>query len=158
MNSLVESFGYLGLFIIAIFSFTIFPGPSDAAVAGMIIYGSSPWLVILVASVGGIIARMINHKIGSLGEDYVVQKKGWLKSKQVEFSKKLFHKHGSIVLLLTWIPFIDDPLTIVAGFFRFPFWRYMLYTSIAVFIRHIGIYILYTYVCVKWADSLICGF
>jgi len=143
MNSLVESLGYLGLFIVAVLSFTIFPGPSDASVVGMIAYGFSPLWVIVIASLGGIVGRVINYRMGSLGEEYVVRKKGWLKPKQVELSKKLFHRYGTAVLLFTWIPFIDDPLTVVAGFYRYPFVRYMIYTSIAVFIRHIGLYLIY---------------
>jgi membrane protein YqaA with SNARE-associated domain len=157
MNPIIESLGYLGLFIIALISFTIFPGPSDATVAGMIIYGAAPWLVILVASAGGIIARVINYMLGNLGEEYVVEKKRWLKPKQVAWSKKMFHKYGTAILLMTWFPFFDDPLTLVAGFFGFPFKQYLLYTSIGVFIRHIGIYLLFRFVCVQWPDSLICS-
>ena len=143
MNSLINTSGLVGLFLLSIVSFTILPGPSDAAVVGGIAFGFNPVEVIIVASLGAMIGRAINYYMGSLGEAYVVRKKHWLKEKQVERSKKLFHKHGTWVLLFTWVPFIDDPLTVVAGFMRYPFRQYMFYTTIAVFIRHIGLYAIY---------------
>jgi membrane protein YqaA with SNARE-associated domain len=143
MNTLINTSSLIGLFLLSIVSFTILPGPSDAAVVGSFAFGLSPVEVILVASFGAMIARAINHYIGSLGETYVVQKKGWLKPKQVKRSKKLFDKYGPWVLLFTWLPFIDDPLTVVAGFLRYPFRQYMIYTTIAIFIRHIGLYAIY---------------
>lgn len=143
MNSIINTTSYLGLFLIAILSFTILPGPSEAVMLGMISIGFAPITVLLVATLGGIVARGINYLMGSLGEEFVVTKKKWLKPRQVERSKKLFNKYGTAVLIFTWLPIIDDPLTVVAGFFKFPFLKYLLYTTTAILIRHLGLYLIY---------------
>lgn len=143
MTPVINSTSYIGLFIITVFSGTFLPGPSDPVIVGMFTLGFNSIMVFFIATLAMIIARIINYYVGSLGEEYVVRKKGWIKPKQAEQSKKLFSKYGTLVLLFTWVPFIDDPLTVVAGFMRFPFAKYIFYTTIAVLIRHTGLYLIY---------------
>ncbi|MEA1136053.1 YqaA family protein, partial [Klebsiella pneumoniae] len=38
---------------------------------------------------------------------------------------------GHWSLLLSWVPIIGDPLTLVAGVMREPFWRFLLLVTVA---------------------------
>ena len=81
MDVLINTSSLIGLFLIAIVSSTILPGPSDAAVLGSLALGFAPLEIIIIASLGGVVGRAINYYMGSLGETYIVHKKKWLKEK-----------------------------------------------------------------------------
>jgi membrane protein YqaA with SNARE-associated domain len=40
------------------------------------------------------------------------------------------------VLLLSWLPAIGDPLCVLAGWLRLPFWPSVLYMAIGKFLRY----------------------
>lgn len=143
MSQLFETTSYIGLLFVSIISGTFLPGPSDFAIFGMFTLDFTPWVVIAVATLGIMIARVINYYVGTLGEEYVVQKKGWLTPLQVARAKNIFSKYGDAAMLMTWIPLVDDPLTIVGGFFRINFARYILFTFIASLFRHYLLYLLF---------------
>ena len=42
-----------------------------------------------------------------------------------------YHRWGYWSLLLSWAPFVGDPLTIVAGVMREPLWRFTLIVAVA---------------------------
>ena len=48
-----------------------------------------------------------------------------------------------MVLLFSFLPFIGDPLTVVAGFFRYNFWRFSGYVLLSKLIRYALIYLLW---------------
>ncbi|MBU5558015.1 MAG: VTT domain-containing protein, partial [Candidatus Aenigmarchaeota archaeon] len=59
----------------------------------------------------------------------------WIFKRNTELEKKAeiwFKRWGAITLLtLTWIPFIGDPITIVAGALKMPFKKFFTFILIA---------------------------
>jgi len=47
-----------------------------------------------------------------------------------------YRKYGRWSLLLSWVPIIGDPLTVVAGFLREPLWSFVILVGIAKFARY----------------------
>ena len=53
-----------------------------------------------------------------------------------------YRKYGQWSLLLSWAPFIGDPLTLAAGVLREPFGRFLLLVAIAKTGRYIIVAVL----------------
>ena len=47
-----------------------------------------------------------------------------------------YGRYGRWSLLLSWLPVIGDPLTLVAGIMREPLWRFMLIVTLAKTLRY----------------------
>jgi membrane protein YqaA with SNARE-associated domain len=46
-------------------------------------------------------------------------------------AQQWYQRYGCWTLLLSWLPVVGDPLTLVAGVMREPLWRFVLLVSIA---------------------------
>ncbi|QOY52155.1 YqaA family protein [Candidatus Sulfurimonas baltica] len=79
-----------------------------------------PLLIALVfASTGNILAIIVNYILG-----YFLYEKTHTKLNSSKIGAKAFlygHKYGYYALLLSWLPIIGDPLTVVAGLVRLKF-------------------------------------
>ncbi|NOG46062.1 MAG: DedA family protein [Calditrichaeota bacterium] len=129
----VEDYGYFGLFLFCLMAATIIPVSSEGAVAGALLLEMKSIPVLIWASLGNILGTVINYFIGLL----VGQK--WLDKKINKSTQKAYeiaHKYGWWSLLLSWLPIIGDPITIVAGVLR---WNFLLF-SIIVFTLRIARY------------------
>ena len=65
--------------------------------------------------------------------------KKWFPFKENQINKvsKSFLKYGKWSLLLSWVPFIGDILTLVAGMFRVPLHQFIIIVSVAKIGRYI---------------------
>lgn len=54
-------------------------------------------------------------------------------------AERLVHRFGAPVLLLAWLPVIGDPLCLVAGWLRLPFWQCVIYMAIGKFGRYLTV-------------------
>ena len=123
---------YGGLFLAALAAGSALPVPSEAAFAGVILTTSDPlWIAIAVATVGNVVGSFINWLIGRGVE--TLKHKRWFPAseRQLEKAKVWYHRYGRWSLLLSFVPIIGDPLTIVAGVMREPLWSFIPLVAIA---------------------------
>ena len=114
-------YGYIGLFAVCFLSATLLMIPSEAFVVGMILAGF-PWLgVLFIASIANWMGSLTNYLIGRFFDIDKIER--WLKlnPEKVDRLQLKVEKYGIWTSLLTWIPFIGDPLTIVMGMFKLNF-------------------------------------
>jgi membrane protein YqaA with SNARE-associated domain len=109
---------YAGLFAAAFLSATIFPFQSEAVLFAMLHYPW--WLLILVASVGNILGSIVNWFLGRFFAHFEGRRWFPVKRAQMARAEAWYHRYGRWTLLLSWLPVIGDPLTIVAGVLREP--------------------------------------
>jgi len=107
------------LFASALLAATIFPAQSEMVLAGLHVAGNySKWLLLIVATTGNVLGSVINWLLGR----YLIhfQDRKWfpIKGRALDKSAAIYQKYGVWTLLLAWMPFIGDPLTLVAGIFR----------------------------------------
>jgi len=123
---------YAALFAAALAAATIFPFQSEIALVGLILAETHPVaLAVAVASLGNIAGACINW---ALGRGVVAfRDRRWfpLDPAKLERSSRWYHRYGKWSLLLSWAPFIGDPLTVAAGFLRESFWIFLLLVTIA---------------------------
>lgn len=128
---------YAGLFAAALVAATIFPGQSEALLAGLLLAGHPPALLLAVASAGNILGSVINWLLGRGLERF--RDRRWFPAgpQALARARTWYAKYGKWSLLLSWAPIVGDPLTIVAGVMREPFWVFLLLVSLAKIGRYL---------------------
>ncbi|GIK79595.1 MAG: DedA family protein [Pseudorhodoplanes sp.] len=129
MNALTV---YGGLFLTAFIAATIFPAQSELALAGLLLSGAyPPVLLIAVASVGNVAGSLVNWALGRFAERF--RDRRWFPagSQTLARAQTWYARYGYWSLLASWMPFIGDPLTVAAGLLREPLWRFLLLVAIA---------------------------
>lgn len=123
---------YISLFLASLVAATIFPAQSEMVLAGLILSGNyNIVLLIAVASVGNILGSVINWFLGRGIESFRDKKWFPVKPDQLEKTSALYKRYGRWLLLLSWMPIIGDPITVVAGVLRERFVIFLVLTAIA---------------------------
>jgi len=96
-------------------------------VAVMPILGYNTWLVLSLATVGNYLGALTNYCIGRWGAAFVLSRLVKVRPETQERARRVFGRWGAPVLLLSWVPVIGDPLTLIAGVLKtnwavFTFW------------------------------------
>ena len=132
-------FGTLGgLFLAAFLAATILPAQSEAGLAALILGApSSVTLLVITASLGNILGSVVNWYLGRgltgfAGRSWFPPSAG-----QLARATDWYDKYGRWSLLLSWVPIIGDPLTLVAGIMREPLPRFLLIVGIAKIARYV---------------------
>ena len=128
----------LSLFLISFLAATILPAQSEIALAGIKMAGQSDVVIlVLVATLGNVLGALVNWFLGK----YLIhfQHRKWfpIKEKTIQKTTKLYEKWGVWSLLLAWMPFIGDPLTLVAGIFKTNVWLFLVLVTIGKAGRYI---------------------
>ena len=121
---------------------TIVPFGSEVYFATLLSLGKyNNFLLLVSASVGNVLGSVFNWICGYYINYFV--KKSWFPIKQDKIKKgtELFNKYGKWSLLLSWVPFIGDPITFVAGTLRFSFIPFIILVSIGKVGRYLVIYL-----------------
>ena len=126
------------LFGVSFLAATILPAQSEIGLAALIISDDySLSVLIAVASLANTLGAVVNWAIGR-GVDKLHDKK-WFPAtpRQLEKATTWYHKYGRWSLLMSWAPFIGDPLTLAAGVLREPFLSFLVIVAIAKTVRYL---------------------
>ena len=137
----------LGLFLSAFGAATLLPLQSEAVLLGLLFEGRYAliWLI-TVASLGNILGSCVNWYLGLRLEHYKNKKWFPVSATQLEKAQRTYAKFGFWSLLLSWVPIIGDPITLIAGLMKENFARFVLMVSLAKIGRYLFIYVAYTWV------------
>ena len=135
--------GYLGLFFAAFGAATLLPLQSEAVLVGLLLSGHySLWLLLGVATLGNVLGSVVNWWLGRWVEHFKGRRWFPVSDKQLDKARNHYQRWGHWTLLLSWMPIIGDPLTLVAGVMREPLWRFLLLVSVAKSARYIALAVL----------------
>ena len=122
---------------------TILPAQSEAGLALLIAADTHPVAALLFwASLGNVAGSVVNWLLGRQLE--TLQTKVWF-PKRITIShraRRWYEKFGRWSLLLSWMPLIGDPITLVAGVFRLPLLPFLLIVTVAKTGRYMAVAIL----------------
>ncbi len=128
----MNSATYLTLFLVAFGAATILPFGSEPLVAGFLVAGKLPWIgIIAVASIGNILGSIINYFLGHSALRFQNHKWFPVSPQSLVRAEGWYRRYGKMSLLLSWLPIIGDPLTVIAGVLREPLWSFILLVAIA---------------------------
>lgn len=115
---------YAGLFLAALAAATILPMQSEAMLVALLIADYAPWLLVAVASAGNVMGSAVNWVLGRGLERFRGRRWFPASPSAMERAQRFYRRYGKWSLLLSWVPIIGDPLTVVAGVLREPLsWR-----------------------------------
>jgi membrane protein YqaA with SNARE-associated domain len=129
---------YGGLFLAAFVAATILPAQSEAVLAGLVASGTySTFLLIVVATIGNTLGAIVNWWLGGLAGR--LQSKSWfpVAVSQLERAREWYRRWGKWSLLLSWLPFGGDALTVVAGTMREPLVSFVVIVGLAKLLRYL---------------------
>ncbi len=129
---------YLGLFLSAFGAASLLPLQSEAVLVGLLLNGGQPAAALLaVACVGNVLGSVLNAALGRGLERYRERRWFPVSPARLEQAKASYRRYGRWSLLLSWVPVIGDPLTLVAGVMREPWWSFLLLVSLAKTARYL---------------------
>lgn len=123
---------YIALFLAAFLAATIVPAQSEAVLVGLILAGDrSLILLLLVATTGNVLGSVVNWLLGRFIERF--RDRPWfpVSRPRLAQAEAWYRRFGIWSLLLSWVPIIGDPLTVVAGVLRTPFLTFLVLVTIA---------------------------
>ena len=147
---MTEASALLGLFLSAFLAATLIPAQSELGLGYLVINTDySMVLLVTVASLGNITGATINWFIGRGVARSVVSSEKIKASKRYWIVMNWYKKYGQWTLLLSWAPFIGDPITVIAGIFKVPLKIFLLIVALAKTSRYVLI--------VTFAEKFILG-
>ena len=142
INALLQAlalpeYGLSTVFIVSLISATLLPMASVPVVFGLLKLNPDLfWVAIFVATAGNTLGGAISYWMG-LGAELAYEK---VANRQPTELRALawLRRFGPPACLLSWLPFIGDPLCAVAGWLRLPFWPCVMYMAIGKFLRYLA--------------------
>ncbi len=129
---------YLSLFFVAFASATLLPMGSEALLLYDLSRGNVPLLLWGVATLGNTLGALLNYWLGMKGESFL-EKRGYLSGKKMQKAHTRFAKWGGWVLLLSWVPVIGDPLTLIAGVLHYNMKKFIWIVALAQGVRYAAV-------------------
>ncbi|MGD9844113.1 MAG: YqaA family protein [Variibacter sp.] len=133
---------YAGLALSAFLAATLLPLSSEAVLAGLLASGRGhPLALLIVAIVANTAGSAVNWLIGR-GIDHF-RDRPWfpVSPERYEAATRHFNRWGLWSLLFAWLPFVGDPLTVVAGALEVPFWRFITLVGIGKAARYVAVFL-----------------
>jgi membrane protein YqaA with SNARE-associated domain len=129
--------GSLLLFIGAMLAATILPISSEAMLAVALNQQlGSPIELIIIATLGNTLGCLLNWLTGRFLYRYRNSRWFPVSNAALQRASSWFNRWGLTSLLLSWIPIVGDPLTIIAGIFRVNLIIFLLLTGIGRAVRY----------------------
>lgn len=123
---------FWALFLSAFGAATLLPLQSEAVLVGLMLrQPDAVAMLLLVATLGNVLGSIVNWLLGRALEHF--REKRWFpfSATQLQRAQQRYQRWGQWSLLLSWMPVIGDPLTLIAGIMREPFWRFVLLVTLA---------------------------
>ncbi|ROL64497.1 YqaA family protein [Pseudomonas vranovensis] len=123
---------YWALFLSAFGAATLLPLQSEAVLVGLLLREPEALIsLLLIATAGNVLGSIVNWLLGR-GIEHLRDKR-WFPFKPAQLVKAQlrYQRYGQWSLLLSWMPVIGDPLTLIAGIMREPFWRFLVLVTLA---------------------------
>ncbi len=133
----LPEFGLSTVFLVSFLSATLLPFGSEPAVFGLIKLNPQLfWQTIVAATAGNTAGGALSWLMG-LGAHKAVDRARGI---HVDVrALQWLERFGPKACLLSWLPIVGDPLCVVAGWLKFPFWPCLMYMAIGKFARYLTV-------------------
>jgi len=141
---------YLSLLTVSFMFATIIPFGSEMYFGTLLSLGKyNNFLLLVSVSIGNVLGSIFNWVCGYYVNYFI--KKPWfpITRNKIQKGTEFFNKYGKWLLLLSWVPFIGDPITFVAGTLRYSFIPFVILVSIGKVGRYLVIYL-----SILWAFNI----
>lgn len=122
---------YATLAVSALTSASLLPGSSELVLAALWYQKLNVPLLWCVATTGNVAGSCINYWLGLQCQRFSSRRWFPINSAEFERAQGWMNKYGAATLLFSWLPVVGDPLTLMAGVFKMPLWRFVLLVLVA---------------------------
>jgi membrane protein YqaA with SNARE-associated domain len=130
------------LFVSAVAASTILPMSSEVVLGTLALAGATDvWLLLAVATAGNTLGAVVNWGIGRYASTWRTR---LLEEAKFEQACRWFNRWGIWCLLLSWLPVVGDPLTLVAGALRTAFVPFVLLVALGKAARYLFVLLVVT--------------
>jgi membrane protein YqaA with SNARE-associated domain len=135
MPNFIDEWGLWGLFISSFISSTLFPGGSEAILAVLRLNSAhNPLALLAISTAGNTLGGLSSWLIGILiARHWPIQN---LLKPEHQRAANWLKRHGSPLLLLSWLPVVGDPLCVSAGWLKIKFWPALFFIAIGKAARY----------------------
>jgi len=133
---LIADHPLLALFVLSFLAATVLPLGSEWLLVLLLVDGAEPLTLVGVATVGNTLGACTTYAIGIYGGPWVIQRLLRIDTEQEKKAERYYARYGSWSLLLSWMPFIGDPICLVGGILRIGFGRFLVLVSSGKFLRY----------------------
>lgn len=137
---------YWVLFGSSFLAATILPFSSEALLLVQLEQQHNVSALLVAASAGNVLGSVVNYYIGLKGSRFLLEKVIRMKEESIVRARERFKRYGMYSLLLAWVPVIGDPITVVAGMLRAPFYLFLLLVTVS----KVGRYLFLIYAWHLW--------
>ena len=136
-NMATPEWGLAVLFICATLAATLLPlGSEPVLLALLSFHPELVWPALLVATLGNTLGGAIGWGMGWGAERWMAQRLHQTHATQHMRALRWLERLGPVACLGAWLPLIGDPLCVVAGYLRLPFWPCVVYMALGKGLRY----------------------
>jgi len=128
--------GYPTLFVISFLASTLIPVGSEWLLVLMLLNGYDPLAILFTASSGNILGASANWLVGRYGGEFLLGRVFKISDSQRKNAEDWYGRYGMLSLLLSWLPMVGDPLTLVGGMLKLRFWMFFLLVAFGKVVRY----------------------
>ena len=132
MTADLATAGLGALFLAALVAATLLPAQSELVLSAMLL--SDRWdhaMLVTIATAGNVAGSLINWLIGRFLSDRRDARWFPVSAAALTRAEQRLQRFGLPVLLLSWVPIIGDPITLVAGLLRVRLIPFLLVVTVA---------------------------
>lgn len=127
-----------GLFLSAFLSATLLPGTSEAALAAVLALGTaSTGAAVAVSTLGNTLGSVVNWAVGRYLARFRDHPRFPVGPRRFERTVAFYRRWGVWSLLLSWVPVIGDPLTVIGGVLGTPLPLFVALVAFAKLARYL---------------------
>ncbi len=117
--------------MVALLSATLLPGGSEVWLARLWCLGEPMGMLWAMATAGNTLGSLVNVALGRYARRF--QDRRWFPASPAGLARaeRWYRRFGEWSLLASWAPVVGDPLTVLAGVLRLPWWRAILLIALA---------------------------
>lgn len=129
-----------GLFLAALMAATLLPAQSEGVLAALVLSGDWPvWVLVAIASTGNVLGAVVNWLLGRGLATFRHRRWFPVSSASLERAERWYRRYGRWSLLLSWLPVVGDPLTVIAGSLREPIGVFLVLVAIGKIARYVAV-------------------
>jgi membrane protein YqaA with SNARE-associated domain len=141
MHDVTALSAYGILLVSAFLSATLLPGSSEVVLIGFLAQAKGqPGVLIAVATIGNVAGSLMNYALGRFAQRFKDKKWFPVSDATNTRAKRWFARYGVWSLLLSWVPLLGDPLTLIAGVMRINLWLFLVLVAMGKLMRYGFVY------------------
>ena len=121
--ALLQSWGYIGMFIAAFLAGSFIPFSSEAVLLGLLLADLDPVWLFVNATLGNVGGSMFNYWIGTFGKMEWIERYLHVQREKVERTQRWMERYGAWIGLVTFLPIFGSVVAITLGFTRANPWQ-----------------------------------